>query len=68
MNKQNATTSLLQAAFTVQSTGVQYAETLDTIAERLGMSRARVAQIERRALEKIRNRLKAAGLTKEDFL
>ena len=68
MNKQTSTISLLQAAFTVQSTGVQYAETLDTIADRLGISRARVAQIERRALEKIRNRLKAAGLSEEDFL
>ena len=42
--------------------------TLDEIARRLGISRARVQQLEARALKKMAKRARALGLRFEDFV
>lgn len=41
--------------------------TLEEIADRMGMSRERVRQIEESALRKCRKRLRALGVSAEDF-
>ena len=42
--------------------------TLDEIAKHFGLTRERIRQIEAKALRKVRNRLRARGLTLRDFI
>jgi RNA polymerase primary sigma factor len=42
--------------------------TLDEIAKHFGLTRERIRQIEAKALRKIRNKLRARGLTFKDFI